>query len=247
LVERQATPLGYYDDGLAWTYQAECARAVLADEPIACGFVASAVGRVYCQTLTTEAFFTPGQYRHGFTLYPRGAEFAVDTGRLVRHYDGKGMMCARGMQYAWIAAALLTDFEADPSAWETAMRQLVADNKLALLQDGASKIPVEFHTEPARIAAYLDRYIVGTIDFWAGVRQKLGYLPRGYFPDGRNATWVRMPELGAYAHLMKLVAFKLMATDGVTELELIRKQVPDEPLRHQPLPDTVLKIQGLQP
>jgi hypothetical protein len=247
LVECKATPLGHYDDGLAWTYRAECARAALSDKPMAPGFVANAVGRVYCQTRTTEAFFTPGQYRPGFTLYPRAAEFVADTGRLARHYDGRGMMFARGMQYAWIAAAALPEFQTDPSAWEAAMRQLAADGRIAQIQHGASQMSVAFHTEPERITAYLDDYILGTIDFWAGVRRKLGYLPRGYFPDGRNATWVRMPELGAYAHLMKLVAFKLMADDGVTELELIRKQVPEEPLRHHPLPDSVLKIQGLAP
>jgi hypothetical protein len=74
-----------------------------------------------------------------------------------------------------------------------------------------------------------------------------GYLPRGYFPGGRTATWVRMPGLGAYAHLMKLVAFRLMAVDGVSECELIRRQVPTQPLRHEPLPDSVLRIQGLAP
>jgi hypothetical protein len=210
------------------------------------GFVASTIGRVYCQTLTTQAFFTPGQYRHGFTLYPRGAELEADTGRLARHYDSKGMMFARGMQYAWIAAALVPAFKADATAWEAAMQGLAADGTIGQIQEGATALGVEFRTDPERVAAYLDRYVLGTIDYWDGVREKLGYLPRGFFPDGRSATWVRMPELGAYAHLMKLVAFRLMALDGVTELELIRNQAPTPPIPHQPLPESVLEIQGLR-
>ena len=184
---------------------------------------------------------------HSFVSCLGVAEFAAGTGELARHYDSKGMMFARGMQYAWIAAALLPVFEADPLAWEAATRWLVADGKIAVIQNGAAKLSVEFNTEPDRVAAYLDSYVLGTLDFWAGVRQKLGYLPRGYFPDGRSATWVRMAELGAYAHLMKLVAYRLMAAGGVTELELIRKQAPDEPLLHQPLPNSVRKIQALSP
>ncbi len=244
LVERQAIMSGRYDDGLAWTYDEECARAALSGDTIAAGFVANAVGRVYAQTLATEAFFGPQHYRHGFTLDTRGVEFEKDTGRLARRYEGNTMLFTRGIQYAWIAAALLPEFKARPEAWDAGIRQLEADGSLSRLRTGAESFSLEFRSEPDRIVSYLDNYNVGTIDYWAGVRKKLGYLPRGYYPDGRNASWVRMPELGAYAHMMKLVAFRLMAQQGVTEWELIQKQAPQRPIPHMPLPETVLKIQG---
>lgn len=246
MVPREAVRIGFYDDGLAWSYRAECARAALAGKPMTPGFVAGAVGRVYCQVLATEAFYAPGPYRHGFTLDPRGAAFEEGTGRLARRYDGNGIMFARGMQYAWIAAAVLPHFKAEPQTWQAAMDRLAAEGAIARIQEGATALGVEFHVEPERVADYLDRYVVGTIDYWARVRKKLGYLPQGYFPDGRTSTWVRTAEMGAYAHLMKLVALRLMALDGVTELELIRDQAPAEPIPHQPLPDSVLGIQGLR-
>lgn len=241
LVDRRETTAGFYDDGLAWSYGAECARAAISGKPIAPGFVAHAIGRVYCQALTTQAFYAPVPYRHGFTLEPRGVAFAQDTGRLARVYDGQGIMFPRGIQYAWIAAALLPHFRAEPDTWESAMRRLDAEGAIDLLREGASALGVRFHVEPERVASYLDAYILGTIDYWAGVREKLGYLPQGYFPDGRSTAWVRTMEMGAYAHLMKLIALRLMAVDGVTELELIRQHRPAEPIRHVPLPDSVLR------
>jgi len=103
-------------------------------------------------------------------------------------------------------------------------------------------LSVEFDRDPEKVAAYLDEYCAGTIDYWSDVRQKLGFLPRGYFPDGRSATWTRTAELGAYAHMMKLIAFRLMHLQGVTEWELIREQTPRRPILHEPLPASVLKI-----
>jgi hypothetical protein len=144
------------------------------------------------------------------------------------------------------AGALLPEFETHHGAWEDGMRQLDADGTLPRLKKAAESLSIEFHSDPDRIASYLDGYVLGTIDYWAGVRKKLGYLPRGYYPDGRNASWVRMAELGAYAHLMKAIAFRLMAQRGITEWELIREQTPETPLPHRRLPASVLKIQGLE-
>lgn len=243
VVENETVMSGRYDDGLAWTYQEESARAALSGERIAPGFVANAVGRVYAQTLATEAFFGPA-YRHGFTLDTRGVAF--ENGRLVRHSDGNGMLFSRGIQYAWIAAALLPEFQAHPQAWNEGINQLRQKNHLSKLEKGTEGLSVEFHSEPDKIASYLEDYTIGTIDYWVGVRKKLGYLPRGYFPDGRNATWTRTAELGAYAHLMKLIAYRLMDQQGVTEWELIQRQTPKRPIPHKPLPESVLKIQGLK-
>lgn len=245
IVEGAAARTGHYNDGLAWQYREECARAALAGAPIAPGFTANAVGRVYSHVLVTEAFFTPEKYRPGYTLTGL-TTFKKGTGRLTRHYAGKGMMRARGMQQAWIAAALIPSFRADPGAWNDGMRKLAADRTAATLTRGVAALGVRFHTDPDKVAARLDRFVLGTIDYWAGVRKKRGYLPRGYFPDGRNATWVRTAELGAYAHLMKAIAFRIMAIDGVTERELIRTQAPEKPIPFTPLPDSVLKIQGLK-
>lgn len=243
VVQQEAVMSGRYDDGLAWTYREECARAALSEEPMASGFVANAVGRVYCQTLATEAFFGLA-YRHGFTLDTRGVAFA--DGRLARRANGHSMLFTRGIQYAWIAAALLPHFKARPEAWQAGVRELQNEGRLAELEKGARSLSVEFHSDPEEVAAYLDEYVDGTIDYWHGVRRKLGYLPRGYYPDGRSATWTRTAELGAYAHLMKLIAYRLMDRQGVTEWKLIRQQAPAEPIPHTPLPARVLQIQGLR-
>ena len=243
LVGRETISQGHYNDVLAWTYREEAARAALAGKPISSGFVSDAIGRVYSQRLATEAYFTPDDYQHGYTLAPGVLKFR--EGHLESHHDPRIMMFARGIQYAWITAALLPTFRANENDWNAAMRRLAADGTLKTLQEATQELGVEFQSDPARIAEDLDTYTLGVIDYWAGVRGTLGYLPRGYFTDGRNATWVRVAELGAYAHLMKLVAFRLMQLDGVTEWDLIRQQEPDKPLLHRPLPASVLKIQGL--
>ncbi len=245
LVEGKMTRVGYYNDGLAWDYRAEAARAALAKNPIARGFVVNAIGNVYAHTLTTEAFFTDKHYRPGYTLFAGGVTFD-DKGRLKSHFDGKQIMFSRGMQFAWVAAATLPSFKKSPQAWQAAMDQLKKSGDLKRLANGASALGVSFESDPKKVAKILDDYVVGTIDYWAGVRKKLGYLPRGYYPDGRKATWVRTAELGAYAHLMHLIAFRLMQIDGVTETELIRKQLPAQPIRHEPLPASVLELQGLK-
>jgi len=53
-------------------------------------------------------------------------------------------------------------------------------------------------------------------------------------------------ELGAYAHLMKLIAYRVMDLEDADEVQLIREQAPDHPLLHALLPDSVLRIQGLE-
>lgn len=246
LVEKQAASSGRYDDGTAWTYRDECARAALTDEPMAPGFVANTVGRVYSQALATEAFFGPENYRHGFMLDTGGVAFEKDSGKLARRSDGKTLMFSRGIQYTWIAAAVLPAFKKDPQVWNAGIQKLEADGSLAKLQQGMQTLGVELHTQPDQVANNLDDYVIGTIDYWAGVRQDLGYLPRAYFADGRSTSWTKMAELGAYAHLIKTIAFRLMDQRGVTEWELIEAQVPQQPLAHTPLPEKVLKIQGLK-
>ena len=53
-------------------------------------------------------------------------------------------------------------------------------------------------------------------------------------------------ELGAYAHLMKLIAYRVMDLEGAEEVQLIREQAPDQSMPHDPLPESVLRIQGLK-
>ena len=66
------------------------------------------------------------------------------------------------------------------------------------------------------------------------------------FLDGRDAPWVRVAELGAYADLMKTIAFRVMLIDGTSDWKLIMEQTPKLPLAHTSLPEFVLTAQGLK-
>ena len=48
------------------------------------------------------------------------------------------------------------------------------------------------------------------------------------------------------AHLIQLISAILMDRAGTTECDLIRKQAPAKPIPVPPLPDRVLRIQGLK-
>ena len=244
LVERKAERVGHYNDDLAWSWNEEVARAAISGDPIPPGYIAASIGRVYSQLLGVEAYYGDA-YRPGMTLQNKGLSFEEGTGQLARRPDEKSTSYSRPIQYAWIAAALLPEFRDDPSAWHSAMQQLEVNGSLAKLQQGSEKLGVEFSPDADVVAAQLSAEVAGTIEYWAAVREKHDHLPRYFFVFDESRGLNPTAELGAYAHLMKCIAFHLMDRRGKREVDLIREQTPSKPLRHEQLPDSVLKAQGL--
>jgi hypothetical protein len=238
LVQNQTLAAGFYDDGLAWSYGEERAWAALSGKPPRPEFVTAALARIYSQRLATEAFYSRTGYRQGYTLGPNTLKF--EHGRIANLHEPGTIMFTRGIQYAWIAAALLPAFEQARPTWSRTLEEL----DLTTLRNGLAPYDVPFEVAPEAVADALTNTVDGTIAYWAGVRNKLGYLPQGHFTDGRSSSWTRMAELGAYAHLIKLAAYRVLLHDGVSEWERIAGQKPDAPLPHHPLPDSVLRAQG---
>ena len=78
------------------------------------------------------------------------------------------------------------------------------------------------------------------------LRGKHGHMPRHLFVFDESRKLDPAAELGAYAHLMKCIAFHLMDRRGTSEVELVRTGTPEAPLLHRSLPDLVLRAQGLR-
>ncbi len=120
LFENKPAPLPVYDDGLAWLYRQGTAGALISGE-LPHGFSANAIARSYGVIAGMESFFDDRPY-------PYGACFSISSAR-PSYLDGKGKLAdysstaknfygSRGVQFAWIAAAVLPELRAQPALWD---------------------------------------------------------------------------------------------------------------------------------
>ncbi|MBE3070835.1 MAG: hypothetical protein IMZ66_11430, partial [Planctomycetes bacterium] len=102
-------------------------------------------------------------------------------------------------------------------------------------------------SEPSRIIDRLEALALGTIATWHDVWKKTGIIPSGYHPveDRRVMSW-EISDAGNYAHLIHAIALWMIYQQGQSEWEIIRRDFPKQPLRAPPLPDSVLRAQGLE-
>ena len=242
-VEKEKRTYSHYDDGLAWELRAQIAEAALREDGILDPqFVNHAVAKVYSMALVTKAFHGE-QWQPGMTLAPGFASF--ENGKLVRKGAADSIIYARGIQLPWIAAAVLPAFRKDGESWNAAISEITPKN-LEAMKKGLAASGIELDLDHGNVVAELENWIDGTIDYWSKVRTKKGYLPRMIKVEGDTYTWSKFMDLGSYAHMTKLISFRQMDLEDTDEVTLIRNQSPSEPMTHTPLPDTVLKAQGLR-
>jgi hypothetical protein len=124
LFENKSAPLLVYDDGLAWTYRQATAGAWISGE-LHHGFTSHLIARCYGAITSMESFFDDRPY-------PYGAWF-FDIQRPPAYLDGKGKLDAysstskdfygsRGVQFAWLAAAILPELKSQPALWDNAIK-----------------------------------------------------------------------------------------------------------------------------
>lgn len=113
--------------------------------------------------------------------------------------------------------------------------------------NGGPKQRVVMLSDPARIRARLESLVLGTIATWHDVWTRYGFIPSGYHPDEarRVKSW-ELSDTGHYAHLIHTIALWMIYKDGKAEWEIIQAQTPKAPLAAEPLPESVLKAQGLK-
>ncbi len=211
-----------YDDALAWQYRQATARGEVTPE-----FAWHAAARVFAVVKAMELYCDTRPWRDG--------EFFFDIARQPAFVDGKldqtaatskHIWGARGVQIAWIGAAVLPTIKAHSELWaKIAPKELASEN----------------------VPARLEKLALGTVDYWHDVWKKIGVIPSGWHRDNVKAGAWTLSDAGNYAHLLHCIAFILMDRDGKAEWQIIRAQSPARPLSAEPLPASVLQAQGLNP
>jgi hypothetical protein len=106
LLERKASELPSYNDGLAWQYRETSALAV-EKEAKAYPFLALAA-RAYAEGAAMESFFDDGPYEPwAWSFDLQRAPQMKDGKWSAYHSEAKGLIGPRGVQVAWVGAATL--------------------------------------------------------------------------------------------------------------------------------------------
>jgi hypothetical protein len=123
LFENKAAALPTYDDGLAWLYRQATAGALISGE-LPQRFAAHVIARCSGAIAGMESFFDdrPCPYGAWFFDLQRPPGYAEGKGKLTE-YDStsKAFYGSRGIQFAWLAAAILPELKAQPALWENAV------------------------------------------------------------------------------------------------------------------------------
>jgi hypothetical protein len=112
--------------------------------------------------------------------------------------------------------------------------------------DAAPPQMIYIVSEASRVRKRLENSVLGTIDFWNRVWKERGIIPSGWHTESVPAGGWEISDAGGYAHLIHAMALWLVYQDGHREWELIREQFPSAPKPAPPLPESVLKAQGLK-
>ena len=199
IYEHKKHSIPAYDDALAWQYRQATARGEVTPE-----FAWHAAARVFATVKAMELFSDTRPWHDG--------EFFFDISRTPRFVDGKldmtasssKLICgARGVQLAWIAAAVLPTIKAHPEVWtKSAPKELAGED----------------------VPKRLEQLVVGSIDFWHSVWKETGVIPSGWHRDEAKAGGWTLSDAGNYAHLIHCIAFLLMDRDGKAEWQIIQAQ-----------------------
>lgn len=221
MVQKKKHSIPAYDDGLAWQYREATARG-----EVPADFAWHCAARVFAVVKAMELFCDTRPWRDG--------EFFFDIARQPSFVDGKleptaatskHIWGARGVQLAWIGAAVLPTIKAHPEVWA----------KLA---------PKELATE--NVPARLEQLALGSVDYWHEVWKQAGVIPSGWHRDDVKAGGWTLSDAGNYAHLLHCIAFILIDRDGKSEWQIIESQKPAQPIPSEPLPEGALKSQGMR-
>jgi hypothetical protein len=137
LFENKAAALPTYDDALAWLYREGTAGAWLSGE-LPRGLAAHTIARSYGAIAAMESFFDDRPYPYGAWLFDlqREPAYAEGKGKLDFYNSNfPGVYGSRGIQLAWIAAAVLPELKAQPGLWNNALKLNPADVAVRMVDE----------------------------------------------------------------------------------------------------------------
>jgi hypothetical protein len=111
--------------------------------------------------------------------------------------------------------------------------------------DGAPPQIVYILSSPERIIQRLELCVDVAIAFHFSMWREKSLIPSGISGPNLSAESWEYGDAGNYAHLMRLIALRVLDRDAESEWEVARRRMPAEPLRVQPLPESVQRAQGL--
>ena len=103
-----------------------------------------------------------------------------------------------------------------------------------------------FLSSATRVRVRLENLVLGSIDYWHGVWKRTGVIPSGTSAPTANAGPWEISDAGNYAHLIKTIALWLIYTADQREWTVIQQDLAKDPRPAPPLPESVLKAQGLE-
>ncbi len=188
-----------YDDALAWAYRQATARGEVTP-----AFAWHAAARVFAAVKAMELYSDDRPWRDGEFFFDISRHPTFVDGRLdMTASNSKLIWGARGVQLAWIAAAVLPTIKAHPEVWKkSAPKELVNED----------------------VPARLEQLVIGSIDYWHTVWKQTGVIPSGWHHDEAKAGGWTLSDAGNYAHLLHCIAFLLIDRDGKAEWQIIQEQ-----------------------
>ena len=121
-----------YDDPLGWRYTRDVSRAVRRGEFPAESAWASA-WRIHGASTAMELYFDDRAWPWGFFFFDLQGQpkFQKGSGKMDMYMsDGKKAFGGRGIQFSWVAAALVPVLRNNPQVWEAPYRRHHADEAL---------------------------------------------------------------------------------------------------------------------
>lgn len=137
LFEKKPAQLPVYNDGLAWLYRQGTAGALISGE-LPHGLAAHAIARCYGAVAGMELFFDDRPYPYGAWFFDlqRPPAFIEGKGKLAEYSStSKDFYGSRGAQLAWLAAAILPEFKAQPALWDNFAKPPPGDVIVRMVDD----------------------------------------------------------------------------------------------------------------
>jgi len=205
-----------------------------------------------------HVFVRSGRPTVTLTIEPKPVSAAVGPlghATLTLHRDGTASVANADQQALWHDVAVAGDGDMWAGEVRIPYGAIHGQGKWTTFTDhGRYELtvgdaePVKLYalSTPERMIARARAIALGTVDRWHQHWEEAGYLPNAWPTSDRDESYSRHmhSDVSTYNHVMGTAAYLWMDRLGQTEWSLIEAQRPKDPLKAQPLPESVRQMLG---